>query len=97
PCMPPWLWYWANQRFRGYSWNSFECAAIRPDYVDRLNLAALASERDDDFFPRRLRDNFALRVWAATRNDLADFEKGILAGWGIDRRDPLADKRLLEV
>jgi asparagine synthase (glutamine-hydrolysing) len=30
------------------------------------------------------------------RVDLGNYNKGILAGWGIDNRDPTADRRLIE-
>lgn len=96
PFMPLWLWQWANNRFRGYSQKVFEYAAIRPERFAEFNLAACARNRGHDFSFRPWKDSFALRLWALNHGDYADIEKGILAGWGVDRRDPLADKRLVE-
>ena len=96
PFMPVWLWRWANRRLRGSSADIFEYAAIRPDSFADLNLAALARGRGHDFSYRPWKDSFALRLLALNYGDYADIEKGILAGWGVDRRDPLADKRLVE-
>ena len=37
-----------------------------------------------------------MRLWVMQRGDTGNINKGTLAGWGIDRRDPMADKRLVE-
>lgn len=37
-----------------------------------------------------------MRLWAMRRVDMGNYNKGALAGWGVDRRDPTADKRLVE-
>lgn len=44
----------------------------------------------------RADDGAAQRLDALSRLDLGHFNKGILAGWGIDLRDPTADRRLVE-
>ncbi|MEO9132053.1 MAG: asparagine synthase-related protein, partial [Sphingomonas sp.] len=41
-------------------------------------------------------DSFAIRLQALRRVDVGNFGKGILAGWGLDIRDPTADRRLVE-
>jgi asparagine synthase (glutamine-hydrolysing) len=41
-------------------------------------------------------DAFAIRVRALQRIDIGNFGKGVLAGWGLDLRDPTADRRLVE-
>jgi asparagine synthase (glutamine-hydrolysing) len=61
-----------------------------------LDLPALARERNLDFSYRPWRDGFAMRVWAVRRVDLGNYNKGTLGGWGIDQRDPTADKALIE-
>ncbi len=35
-------------------------------------------------------------MWALRRVDSGNYTKGYLAGWGIDVRDPTADRRLIE-
>lgn len=37
-----------------------------------------------------------MRLWVMNRVDPGDLNKGALGGWGVDWRDPLADKRLVE-
>ncbi|MEO7687776.1 MAG: asparagine synthase-related protein [Sphingomonas sp.] len=41
-------------------------------------------------------DAFAIRLRALQRVDIGNFGKGVLAGWGLDIRDPTADRRLVE-
>jgi asparagine synthase (glutamine-hydrolysing) len=41
-------------------------------------------------------DAFAIRLQALQRVDIGNFGKGALAGWGLDIRDPTADRRLVE-
>ncbi len=37
-----------------------------------------------------------MRLWVMRRGDRGAGQKGVLAGWGIDVRDPTADRRLVE-
>ena len=37
-----------------------------------------------------------MRLWGMKRVDLGVYNKGTLAGWGLDLRDPTADRRLIE-
>ena len=39
----------------------------------------------------------AMRMWMLARVDVGNYVKGTLGGWGIDRRDPTADRRLVEL
>ena len=96
PFTPVWLWQWANEAFLGRKQDILEYTAIRRDCLVELNLAALASERDLDFSYRPRKDGFAMRLWVMGRVDSGNAHKGTLAGWGIDYRDPTADKRLVE-
>jgi len=41
-------------------------------------------------------DGFAMRLWVLRGVDVGTYIKGILGGWGIDQRDPTADRRLIE-
>ena len=96
PVMPVWLWRWIERRVYGRACDVFDYTAIRAGYFAEHNLAALARERDLDFSYRPWRNGFAMRLWVMNRDDFGDWNKATLAGWGIDRRDPLADKRLVE-
>ena len=49
---------------------------------------------DTSFRPRR--DPVRGRLDALNASDLGNFNKGMLAGWGIDYRDPTADRELVE-
>src|SRR5207237_10308740 len=42
------------------------------------------------------RDGFTERVSLLFRIDSGNYRKGMLAGWGLDHRDPMADRRLIE-
>lgn len=93
---PVWLWQCANQAFVGHKADVLEYTAIRPERLSELDLAGLARERGLDFSYRPWRDGFAKRLWVMARGDVGNHSKGMLAGWGIDWRDPLADKRFVE-
>jgi asparagine synthase (glutamine-hydrolysing) len=96
PFTPVWLWDWANATFTGQRQDILSYTAIRAERLAELDLAALATERDLDFSYRPWKDGFAMRLWVMGRNDAGNINTGTLAGWGIDRRDPTADKRLVE-
>ncbi|CUS44738.1 MAG: asparagine synthase-related protein [Pseudomonadota bacterium] len=71
-------------------------SAISPERLRVLNLAAQAESRGLDFTYRSRADGFSARLWALRRVDLGNVNKGVLGGWGIDQRDPTADRRLVE-
>lgn len=96
PFMPAVLWQWLNRVFVGHALEITDYTAIRADALRGLDLAARAAERDHDFSYRPWADSFELRNWVIGRTDPGEFGKAILAGWGIDRRDPTSDKRLIE-
>jgi asparagine synthase (glutamine-hydrolysing) len=96
PFAPVWLWQWANKKFLHRQNDVFGYTAIRPEALAKLDLASKARERDLDFSYRPRRDGFAMRLWVMARGDGGNGRKGALAGWGIDHRDPTADKRLVE-
>jgi asparagine synthase (glutamine-hydrolysing) len=70
--------------------------AIRTDRLVELDLTGLAAERSLDFSYRPWKDGFDMRLWVLHRTDPGNYNKGTLAGWGLDRRDPTADERLVE-
>jgi len=96
PFTPVWLWQWANETFLGDRQDVLEYTAIRAERLAELDHPALARERGLDFSYRPWRDGFAMRLWVMGRVDPGNFNKGALGGWGIDQRDPTADKRLVE-
>jgi asparagine synthase (glutamine-hydrolysing) len=59
-------------------------------------LAKRARERGLDPSYRPRRDGFQSRVWALGRIDPGNYNKGMLGGWGVDVRDPTADRRVVE-
>lgn len=71
-------------------------SSIRPSAVDSLGIYERAQDRGLDLTYRPWSDGFAMRCWGLSRADLGNFNKGTLAGWNIDYRDPTADRRLVE-
>jgi asparagine synthase (glutamine-hydrolysing) len=96
PFIPVWLWQRINQIYFGHAQDILNYSAIRAERLTDLDLNSIAEERNLDFSYRPFRDGFAMRLLAMQQFDPGNNNKGILGGWGIDRRDPLADKRLVE-
>lgn len=96
PYMPRLLWTWLNETFLGHAWRIEDYSAINSNAIAELDLNALARERNLDFSYRPRTDSFDMRVWVLQRTDSGNGAKGVLAGWGLDVRDPTADKRLVE-
>lgn len=96
PFAPVRLWQWLNEFFLGEKVDVTHYTAIRSEQLAQANLNALAAERSLDFSYRPWKDGFAMRRWVLDRVDNGNINKGILAGWGVDQRDPLADRRLVE-
>lgn len=96
PFTPDWLWQWANQTFLSHKNDVLVYTAIRAERLNELYLAALTQERDLNLSYRPWSDGFAMRLWVISRVDPGNLNKGALGGWGIDQRDPTADKRLVE-
>jgi asparagine synthase (glutamine-hydrolysing) len=67
--------------------------ALHPDLLARFE----RQERQEaQAHLRLLGDGFALRSGVLFRGDLGPFLAATLAGWGIDSRDPTADRRIVE-
>jgi len=66
-------------------------ARLTPEEIERR---ARARGLDTRYRPRL--DGFESRVWGLLRADPGSFIKAVLGGWGIDRRDPTADRELVE-
>lgn len=95
PFVPVPLWQ-AISRIRGKGRKLTDYTAIDPGAAEALRLAERAAERGLDFSYRPRRDPIETRLWALRRVDTGNYNKGHLAGWGIDVRDPTADRRLIE-
>ncbi|MEA3051683.1 MAG: hypothetical protein QOG72_586 [Sphingomonadales bacterium] len=95
PFVPAPLWRGIS-RMRGKGRKLTDYTAINPDAFKAMRLDELAVERglDPNYRPRR--DALETRLWALGRNDSGNYNKGALAGWGLDTRDPTADRRLVE-
>jgi asparagine synthase (glutamine-hydrolysing) len=96
PFIPVRLWQWLNETFGGIKWDILDYTAIRPAKLAELKLGDTATERSLDFAYRPWQDGFAMRVWVMNRIDPGNNLKGTLAGWGLDYRDPMSDRRLVE-
>lgn len=95
PFLPLPVWR-AIQRFRGKGVPLADYTAIRPEAVARLDLPARARELGLDFSYRPRRNGVEHRLWVLSGVDMGNYNKGQLAGWGLDARDPLGDRRLIE-
>lgn len=95
PFMPPALWAWLTRKLgRGLDLGDY--SALRPSAYGALGVESRAQQRGLDPSYRPWADSRAMRLWALRRVDLGVYNKGTLAGWGIDLRDPTADRRLIE-
>jgi asparagine synthase (glutamine-hydrolysing) len=95
PYVPGWLWRRVSKAY-GRESEILEYSAIRRDRLDEMGLSRLARERGLDFSYRPRKNGFETRLWVLRRFDPGNYNKGILAGWGVDQRDPTADRRLIE-
>jgi len=73
-----------------------EYSALNPARLSADEIKYRASERGLDTRYRPRLDGFETRVWGLQRTDPGSFVKSMLGGWGIDRRDPTADRELVE-
>jgi len=90
--IPRWLWRAAN-RLRGRR-HDLSHSGVNREAVRAMHAATKSAGLDFSQRPRR--DGFDLRLWVFGRVDFGNYTKGFLGGWGIDVRDPTADRRLLE-
>jgi asparagine synthase (glutamine-hydrolysing) len=94
PITPPGLWRWAKRAFAGDDVGVLASSAVHPRRLAELEPGMHAVQPDISYRPSD--DGFSLRLRALHRVDLGCFYKGMLGGWGLDYRDPTADKRLIE-
>jgi len=96
PFMPAGLWVWINRTFANRQAKVTAYSGLNPNLAADPALMSTAHERDHDFASRPRIDAFSTRLWALRRIDRGNFNKGMLGGWGLDQRDPLTDRRLVE-
>ncbi|HEY0106807.1 MAG TPA: asparagine synthase-related protein [Rhizomicrobium sp.] len=96
PQLPPFLWAWLKRVIAHRNLDVRSYTGIHPGRLAELDLEGRARSRDLDFTYRPRKDGFATRLWALRRIDMGNVNKGTLAGWGIDQRDPTTDRRLVE-
>ncbi|WP_166038196.1 asparagine synthetase B [Sphingosinicella sp. YJ22] len=94
PFMPGWLWQSINRRM-GKHFRLGDYSAVNLATAQALQADAAAAGLDFSYRPRR--DPVGTRRWVIGRVDMGNYNKGYLGGWGIDVRDPSADRRLLEL
>lgn len=95
PFLPRPVWR-AIKRFRGKEASLSDYSAVRPEAVARLNLPGRARELGLDLSYRPSRNGIEHRLRVLRDVDAGNYKKGQLAGWGLDWRDPLGDRRLIE-
>lgn len=93
PFLPAPLWR-AISRMRGRGRKLTDYTAINPAAVEAIGKLAAERRLDTNYRPRR--DAHEARLWVIGRNDHGNYNKGVLGGWGLDQRDPTADRRLIE-
>jgi asparagine synthase (glutamine-hydrolysing) len=96
PWFPAWLWKLARRVNGASELDLSSYSLIRPARVDALDLRARAKARQLDHAYRPWKDGHAARMWVIRRGDRGTFQKGVLAGWGVDMRDPTANRALVE-
>lgn len=96
PWMPAWLWLALHRASGKGRFGIHDYSAIHPAHYRQLGLLARARAQALDLSYRPRKSAFETRLWALQRVDSGNYGKGVLAGWGIDLRDPTADRRLIE-
>ena len=95
PWMPTALWRFAS-RLRGRIAVLGDYSAVKESAVVAHDLRRRASDRGHDLEYRSEADAFAQRLRILGRVDFGNYAKGVMGGWGLDVRDPTADRRLVE-
>lgn len=96
PWIPDAVWT-QIQRRRSGGLQLHRYSAVRADRARDLDLKKLAGMRGLDLDYRPRKDGFESRLWVIRRIDRGNFQKAALGGYGVDQRDPTADRRLIEL
>ncbi len=84
------------QWLRGRYAEITEYTALRAGAVHELKLAEKARAAGMDLSFRPVSNSMAARLWLLKGVDYGNYNKGALGGWGMDTRDPTADRELIE-
>lgn len=95
PFLPRRLWKAIN-RLRGRADDLTGYSAISRTAARDPGLLDRAASRGVDFSYQPTADPLAAQLALLGRVDFGNYNKGTLGGWGIDVRDPSADRRLVE-
>jgi asparagine synthase (glutamine-hydrolysing) len=91
PWLPRPLWLWLRSTFLDSSTLTDTPYLLDPRWHDRIDNSRRPGR---DFRPAK--DSYRLRFDLMGTFDYGTFRKGSLAGWGVDERDPTADRKLIE-
>lgn len=95
PVLPHPLWR-AVARLRGGGKGIGAASLLREEHAAELGIEERAAARGLDLHYRPRGDSREARLSMLRRVDQGNYKKGTLAGWGVDLRDPLGDRRLIE-
>jgi asparagine synthase (glutamine-hydrolysing) len=95
PWVPGPIWVWLQRLNGGYGADRRDYSAVSAKRLDALEAGGEKARGEDPFYRPRT-DTFATRLWAMRLMDSGNLNKGALGGWGVDLRDPTADRRLVE-
>jgi asparagine synthase (glutamine-hydrolysing) len=96
PWLSPPLWQLLRRMVDGKSFDIRRYSAVHPTRLAELDLPARARAHGLDLTYRPWKDGVAARLWMLHRVDFGSARKATLGAWGIDVRDPTADRRLIE-
>jgi asparagine synthase (glutamine-hydrolysing) len=97
PWLPPRLWQLWCRIYTGYAVDLGKYSALDPARQVELDLPSRAHAYGQDLSFRPWKDGVAMRLSGLRWTDaIGNDNKGALGGWGIDVRDPTADRRLIE-
>jgi asparagine synthase (glutamine-hydrolysing) len=71
-------------------------SAINPAVLQGWQLRSRARLLGFDLSYMPFRNGFDMRLGQMRRIDMGNYNKGMLAGWGVDYRDPMSDRLLIE-
>jgi asparagine synthase (glutamine-hydrolysing) len=95
PLVPHSLWR-AVARLRGAKRGIGASNLLDAARADALGVTDRAAARGFDLDYRPVGDSVEFRLAMLRRVDGGNYMKGMLAGWGVDQRDPATDRRLIE-
>lgn len=94
--LPGAVWQFIHEKYYNISRGLTEFSMARPELLSGEPLRRAAAQRGLDLHGRSIGDTFVERLSDLQSFDGGNYNKGALAAWGIDHRDPTADRRLVE-